>query len=163
MLISKTVRNSGISAGILLIVLMAAGMAYTLFSAGPAPKPVLSKPADEESFQAVPKPPQPAANAPEGVAVGAFTTPVVPGSNASIQVRTNAGSTCTITVVYNNVASTDSGLTPKTADDYGVVSWSWTVGSTVPVGSWPVHVTCAYHGRTGVVQANLEVNRTTQS
>jgi len=161
MRISKTVRNSGISVGVLLVVLIAGGTAYTLFGDGQAPKQASStKAVAEETFQPIPKPPQPAANAPEGVAVGAFTTPVAPGSNSSIQVHTNAGSTCNISVVYNNAPSTDSGLAPKTADEYGVVSWSWTVGSSVPVGSWPVRVTCAYHGRTGVVQANLEVSRT---
>jgi hypothetical protein len=87
------------------------------------------------------------------------TSPIAAGSNSSITVRTNAGSTCAVTVSYNGAPSTDSGLTPKTADAYGNVTWTWTVNSSVPAGSWPVKVTCTYHGRSGVVISNFQVTK----
>jgi hypothetical protein len=72
-------------------------------------------------------------------------------------VKTNATSECTIVVEYNEVPSTDSGLKPKKADDYGIVSWTWTVEETVPVGKWPVEVVCAYNDQTAMVRGNLVV------
>jgi hypothetical protein len=93
----------------------------------------------------------------EQAALQALTSPVKAGQNSSVNVKTNATSTCTINVSYNNVASKDSGLTPKVADAYGNVSWSWTVDPTAPVGSWPVKVTCVYRGRSAVVIGNLQV------
>ncbi len=77
--------------------------------------------------------------------------------NASIIIRTNAGSKCVIAVVYDKTASSDSGLGSKTADEYGIASWTWTVESSVPIGKWPVKVTCVYNGRSAVVQGNLQV------
>jgi hypothetical protein len=105
------------------------------------------------------KPVQPSPNAREGAAVEFIDSPVSVGSNTTISIHTNPTSKCTIAVVYNNIASADSGLVPKIADAYGTVSWTWTVGPSVPLGTWPVKVTCAYNGRTGFVQATLEVTK----
>jgi hypothetical protein len=159
--IPKAVRNALISGAILLLVLVVGGVAYTYY-VGRAPvdtKADAVKPADATTSDYTIKPTQPAANARESAAVQLLTTPVAPGSNASISVKTNATSTCKISVTYNNVPSTDSGLTPKTANDFGTVDWSWTVGPNTPLGTWPVVVTCDYHGRTAVVQGDLEVAR----
>jgi hypothetical protein len=156
----KPVRNALISALVLLVLFVGGGVAYTLVTglngdqnasavaipAALAPEPVI-------------KPTQPSVNAKESAAVQMVTSPIAPGSNASLNVKTNSGSTCTISVIYNNIASTDSGLGNKTADDFGTVSWTWTVGSSVPLGTWPAKVTCAYHGRTAVVVANLQVTK----
>lgn len=107
-----------------------------------------------------PKPALPGPNAPEGVAVNSIVSPVKVGSNSSISISTNALSTCNITVTYNNILSTDSGLAgTKKANDYGQVSWSWTVPINTPLGSWPVKVTCVYRGRSGVVISNLVVTK----
>lgn len=104
------------------------------------------------------KPTKPAANAPVGVAVHALTTPITPGSNASITVQTTPEVQCVISVEYNKIASTDSGLVVKTADEYGVVTWSWTVEPAVPLGKWPVNVTCTSDaGKSGMVRGELEV------
>jgi hypothetical protein len=105
------------------------------------------------------EPAQPAPNAKEGVAVQSLTSPVAPGDNASIDIHTNRDSKCTITVVYNNIPSKDAGLTPKTADEYGLASWSWTVESTVPVGKWPVTVTCEWNKKIAVVIGDLIVKK----
>lgn len=157
----KTARNIAISAFVMLILLASAGVAYTYFF-GPSASEVVTPKAVAE-VQPLPKPAVPADNAPEGVAIGAFTTPVKPGDNASMQVHTQPTSTCTISITYNGVVATDSGLLSKTADDYGTVGWSWTVPVSTPEGKWPVKVTCTYHGRSGVYQAELEVSKTAQS
>jgi hypothetical protein len=157
----KTARNIAISAFAMLVLLAGAGVAYTYFFGPSASEAVTPKAAAE--VQPLPKPAVPADNAPEGVAIGAFTTPVKPSDNASIQVHTQPTSTCTIAVTYNSVVATDSGLVGKTADDYGTVGWSWTVPTAAPEGKWPVKVTCTYHGRSGVYQAELEISKTAQS
>lgn len=156
----KPVRNALISAAVLLVLMLAGGVAYTYYM-GRANSGNITALATPVTLPADPtiKPMQPAANSPESASVEVLTSPVVRGSNASLTVKTNPGSACAISVVYNNVASTDSGLTPKTADSFGTVSWTWTVGASVPVGTWPVKVTCGWHGRTAVVQSDLIVQR----
>jgi hypothetical protein len=153
---SKWLRNSFIAASILLVLFVGGGAAYTYYM-GPDATQGAAVAAPVFTPEPTIKPVKPADNATEGVAVQTFTTPAPLGSNASIAVRTNATSKCKISVVYDKVASTDSGLSPKIADDYGTVSWTWTVGRTVPIGKWPVTVECAYHGRSAVVKADLLV------
>jgi hypothetical protein len=92
-----------------------------------------------------------------GVAIQALTSPLTPGSNASVSIRTFPDATCTITVTYNNVKSTDSGLAGKTADEYGTIVWSWSVESNVPIGKWPVDITCIHHEKTGYVRGDLVI------
>jgi hypothetical protein len=67
------------------------------------------------------------------------------------------GSKCTISVAYSDVPSKDSGLTPRTADNYGVVTWAWTVEPAAAVGTWPVKVTCALGTKSAFVQGDLQV------
>lgn len=156
MRLPRSVRNALISALVLLVLIVGAGVAYTLLAGG-TDTTVTPPPRQTATKEPVIKPKKPAADAKEGAAIEMLTSPVAAGSNASVNVRTNAGSTCSILVTYAGVKSTDSGLKPKTADDFGAVSWAWTVGSTVPAGNWPVKVTCVYHGRSAVVQSDLQV------
>ena len=154
---NKTVRNTLIAVVSLIALFLGSGVAYVWYSGRTPvkqPGPVSTKSTEPS---ALPKPSLPGPNAPEQAALQALTSPVKAGENSSINVKTNATSTCTINVSYNNVPSKDSGLTPKIADDYGNVSWSWTVASTAPAGTWPVKVTCVYHGRSAVVIGNLQV------
>jgi hypothetical protein len=103
------------------------------------------------------KPSKPSPNAPVGASVQMLTTPVVPGENASITVKTTPMANCTIKVEYNKVASTDSGLIPKAADEFGIIGWSWTVEESVPLGTWPVTVTCTYNKKSAMVRGDLVV------
>jgi hypothetical protein len=153
----KPVRNTLISVVILLVLVMAAGAVYTWYIDGqPVKKPKVVTSAYQLTSP-LPRAIKPAANARVGASVETLTSPVAPGDNAAITVRTLATATCKISVVYKSIASTDSGLVQKTADEYGTVSWTWTVGKTVPTGTWPVNVTCAYNGRTGYVRGDLIV------
>jgi hypothetical protein len=101
----------------------------------------------------------PAKDAQESAAVEVLTSPVAPGENAMISVKTNPTSTCKISVIYNNVPDTDSGLVPHKADSFGTVNWAWTVPKNTPLGSWPVTVTCQYYTKSAVVSQDLRVEK----
>jgi hypothetical protein len=154
----RVLRNIAISVFVLVVLFGAAGAAYIYFTSGqdvaaksdqtpPPPPPTL------------PTPHKPGPNAPESAGVEALSSPVKPGENSSITVHTLPTSSCTISVTYNNIPSKDSGLTPKVADDYGNVIWSWTVDPTAPEGTWPVKVTCMLNKKSAVVIGNLQVSK----
>lgn len=101
-------------------------------------------------------------NAPVGVAIQSFSSSVQRGTNASIGIRTRPQAACSIRVTYSQTPdqakeSKDGGLIPKTADEYGSVSWTWSVEADRPVGSWPVEVTCAYKAKWGYGKDMLQV------
>ena len=63
-------------------------------------------------------------------------------STASVTVRTVPGASCSIQVIYKSGPSGAQGLEDKQADNSGLVSWSWKVGSNTALGAWPVNITC---------------------
>jgi len=66
-----------------------------------------------------------------------------PGGRASVVAQTTPGASCSIS--YRTPAGTSStaqGLTPKTADGNGVVSWTWEIGTSIRPGTGTVVVTC---------------------
>jgi hypothetical protein len=139
--VAKSIRNVSISVIVLLVLLVGAGAAYTWFM-GRTPAVPLPVETVEDTAKPAIKHVEQAANVQVGVSVQSLTSPVAPGDNASIIIKTNPGAWCTIAVEYDKVASTDSGLKGKTADEFGVVTWAWTVEKTATVGKWPVTVTC---------------------
>ncbi len=94
---------------------------------------------------------------PVGVSVQVLTSPVKPGGNASMTIRTRPEAACSIKVTYKDQQSMDTGLIPKTADEFGTVQWTWTVENGRPIGKWPVDVTCALGEMSGFVRGDLEV------
>lgn len=163
--ILKAVRNIAISIVVLAVIFVGIGVGYTWLN-GKNKLPAAATATDTSttsSHAALPAPVQPPANAQEGVAVQSLTSPVAPGDNASIIAQTNAGSWCTISVTYGTTKSTDSGLKGKTADAYGSVTWTWTVEPSVPVGKWPVTVTCTRNGKSGLVTGTLVVTNDPQA
>ena len=155
--IVRFARNVSIGIGVLLLVFLAAGVAYTWYmgknNVAVEEEPLVS--VDTNLPLIVPS--IPAADATIGVSVQMLTSPIAPGSNATIAIKTNAKASCKITVFYNNIASTDSGLYEKIADEYGVASWTWTVEPSAPVGKWPVTVTCANEAKSAVVIGDLVI------
>ena len=158
--IPKTIRKVTFTIIVLLFIFVVAGIAYVFITDHFSTKilPAISTNNAAQSSP-LPKPVAPGSNSPEGVAVQTVISPVSVGSNSSITVNTNAGSVCTITVTYNGIQSTDSGLSSKIADAYGNVTWTWTVETGVPVGSWPIKVTCTYHNRSAVVLSTVQVTK----
>ncbi|OYW85723.1 hypothetical protein B7Z17_01795, partial [Candidatus Saccharibacteria bacterium 32-49-10] len=97
-------------------------------------------------------------DAPIGIALQSFSSPVARGMNSAITIKTNADAACSIKLTYNNKElSKDMGLIPKTADEYGVATWSWKVESGRPPGTYPVEVTCANDKNIGYYMARLVV------
>ena len=148
---------------VVLLICAALGLAYVWYMG--KVKPV--QPAAEVPTVATTKAPTTVApvvddNSPVGVAIQSFSSSVQRGSNASISIRTRPQAACSIRVTYSltpdqDKESKDGGLIPKTADDYGTVSWTWTVETSRPVGSWPVEVTCAYKDKWGYGKDMMEV------
>lgn len=160
MRIVRQIRNIAISACIILAVIIGAGVAYVWYNGQVATVPI-TKSSESKPYTSVPvvSQPKPAANAPESVSVQSLTSPVKSGTNASITVKTNPLSTCQIAVTYNKIVSKDSGLSKHQADEFGMVSWTWSVGTSVPAGTWPVDVSCSYNNKTAKVQAMLQVTK----
>ena len=155
----RKARNIAITIGILLVLLIAFGVAYTWYvgQQGPGQAKTVATPQTEVLQPIKPTAPKPGTQ--ESAAIEYLSTPIAPGDSASVNVKTVATSNCNISVAYNNVPSTDTGLKPKVADDFGNVEWDWTVGKSTPLGTWPVKVTCSWHGKTAVVQGDLVVAR----
>jgi hypothetical protein len=156
--IPRPVKGALISALALLVLFVGGGVAYTIFQGQTPAKPIVA-PAVPKTQEF--KPPQPAANARESAAVEVVTSPVAAGKNTMLTIATLPKSVCKITFTYNNIASKDTGLKDKIADDYGTVSWAWTIDKATPLGTWPATVTCAHNSLTAVVTSNIEVTAAT--
>lgn len=150
-------RNAVISTVALLVVTAGLGVGYVWYSGQQeVPQAAVAAPVAPVVAPVV-KPPKLSANAPVSASIQMMNSSVRPGENVSLTVRTLPAVSCTIEAIYNEVKSTDSGLVVKKADDFGIVSWSWTVEENVPAGTWPVNVTCASKGRSAVVRGDLVV------
>lgn len=103
------------------------------------------------------KPKAIAQNQAVGVYITSLTSPLAAGSNASVSIRTLPEAACSIEVLYNGMKSTDTGLAPKVADEYGYAGWSWTVEKGQPVGKWPVNITCAHNDTSGFMRGDLVI------
>lgn len=140
---------------VLVGLLVIAGMIYTWYMGQRVETGVLSAEVTTPRRGTLPPPPQVDPNAPVGVYIQTLSSPVVPGSNAAVSVRTQPEADCTIKVTYHTTLSTDSGLAPKQSDEYGIVGWSWTVEAEQPLGSWPIDITCTRNKRSGYMRGNL--------
>ena len=160
--IVKTTIKITASAVILLVLAAGAGFGYSWYMSQHSEDNLqaFQTPAKGTGGVQTSKRPKISDTAQIGVSVQTITSPVTPGSNASIMVKTNPDANCSISVIYDKTASKDSGLVAKKADEYGLVEWAWTVESTTPLGNWPVKVTCANKKNSAVVQNDLRVVKT---
>ncbi|HSE61276.1 MAG TPA: hypothetical protein VLA88_03195 [Candidatus Saccharimonadales bacterium] len=156
--IPKSVVITLASILVLLVLLVGGGIAYVWYMGQhPAPSAMAEEPVvTVKKVEAKPKAVDP--NAAVGVSVQSINA-ASPGENASITVRTYPEAECTIAVEYNKIPAKDSGLIKKNADEFGMATWAWTVDAAAPLGKWPVKVTCAHHGKSGMVQGDLEVTK----
>jgi hypothetical protein len=156
----RTIRNIALSVFVLAIIFVGGGVGYVLLTGGGDNQANAAKaPEAKAPDTSLPPPHKPAPNAPESAGIQSLFTPVKIGTNTSMSVKTLPGSTCTISFIYNNIASKDSGLAQKIADDYGNISWAWTISGDVPVGTWPAKVTCVYNKKSAVVIGNIQVTK----
>ena len=96
-------------------------------------------------------------NARVGVALQTISSPITPGSQASISARTNREAVCTLSVKYNDVEVKNVAFIEKTANEFGGVDWDWQVDSNAPIGKWPVTISCKKNKQWGVYTADLEI------
>lgn len=158
--IAKTVIKVSVLSVVLLVLIVGVGVGYIWYNGQNGDNEIASQETIEPTKPPlVKKPTQLADNAKVGASVQALTSPTLPGDNSSITVKTNPDAKCTISVIYDKTPSTDSGLIPKNADEYGVVNWTWTVEKSAPIGKWPVKVTCVKDKLSGVVVGDLKVVR----
>lgn len=145
-----------LSLSLALLVLTTLGaLAYNWYNGQTAKVAIIDEPSKLTNVVAKPK--AIAQNQAVGVYIISLSTPVAAGMNASTTIRTLPESACSIEVLYNGMKSTDIGLSPKVADEYGSVSWSWTVETGQPAGKWPVNITCAKNDSTGFMRGDLVV------
>ena len=153
----QKLRRISLTVFVMLVLFMVTGVVYVYLTDSNSKKDLIKNVSTNTSETSLPTPVYPGSNDPEGVSVVGVTSPVSPGMNSSVTINTNAGSSCQIAVSYNGGLVNDSGLAPKASDPYGSVTWSWTVGSNVAVGTWPIKVTCTFHNKEGVVDTSYQV------
>lgn len=86
-----------------------------------------------------------------------LTSPVLPGSDARIEIQTKPGAKCSISVVYRSGPSRAVGLEPREADANGRVVWSWRVGANTSLGEWPIYVACVLGQQKAEVETEFAV------
>ena len=154
----RGLRNAGISIAVLTVLAGGAGAGYVWYI-GENETPVgtaIAQPVEAAKRQVI-KTTTPDPSSKVGASIQMLTTPVAPGENASITVKTLPTASCKIVVEYNKVPSKDSGLVERVADEFGVIMWAWTVDPNAPFGKWPVTVTCTFNKRSAVVVGDLVV------
>ena len=155
----RSLRNAAIAFVVLIVLVGGAGAAYVWY-VGENSVPnetAIAKPVDPSVKKEV-KPLQRDPNAPIGVSFQMLSSPVTPGANAGVTIQSTPGVTCKISVELNKVPLKDSGLADKMTDDYGVLSWTWTMPADAPIGKWPVKITCISPAKkSAVMQGDLEV------
>jgi hypothetical protein len=86
--------------------------------------------------------PAPVQGSPSGVQITSITG-APPGGRASVAVQTTPGASCSMSYrTPSGTSSTAQGLTPRSADANGMVSWSWSIGPSTRPGTGTVTVTC---------------------
>jgi hypothetical protein len=73
------------------------------------------------------------------------TSPVSPGSYATLVALVVPSRRCRITVYYKSGPSVAQGLYPKRPRNRRV-SWTWMVGTNTTAGRWPIQVSCGSAG-----------------
>ena len=106
-------------------------------TATPSPTP---RPATPAPVQPV----QPAQQAVPAASVSFVNAPLSArhGQATTLMVTTAPNTGCSIRVQYKSGPSRAQGLSAKTSDGAGNVSWTWIVGSNTTPGQWPIYVTC---------------------
>lgn len=75
------------------------------------------------------------------IQVHSLTSPVERGRTAYMEILGTPGEEYSITVYYASSVSKAADLVPKTADENGLVTWKWKVGSRTAAGTYKITVT----------------------
>lgn len=93
------------------------------------------------------------------VSITKLTSPVKPGDDATVAIKTDAGALCKIEVKLKSGPSTAAGLKSQRADDKGVASWSWKIAPNAAIGEWPVTVSTSLKGAKGTATGTLKITK----
>ncbi len=91
------------------------------------------------------------------VAEVSLTESVQGGDKAKVVIDTATSAECVIGVTYDTGPSDAEGLVPTTADGDGKVTWSWTVGTDIAKGTYPIDITCFKGERNGALSLEFKV------
>jgi hypothetical protein len=86
-----------------------------------------------------------------------LTSPVKPGDDATVAIKTDPGALCKIEVKLKSGPSTAAGLKSQRADDKGVATWSWKIAPNAAVGDWPVTINVSSKGAKGTAAGTLKI------
>lgn len=75
------------------------------------------------------------------IQVQSLTSPIERGRTAYMEILGTPGEEYSITVYYASSVSKAADLVPKVADDNGLVTWKWKVGSRTAAGTYKITVT----------------------
>lgn len=153
----RRIRNIIIATVLLLILVIGVGAAYTWYTGSRAIDDTQAVEAAQTNQYPTLAPTKPADDASVGVASHLFTTPVKPGGEVSVSIRTLQSATCKIILKYDKTAVSNPGLIDKVADEYGIVSWKWTMPANAQQGKWPVEITCLRNTKSGYLSKDLIV------
>jgi hypothetical protein len=157
----RVVRNILISTIVLAVLVVGAGVAYTWYMSR-QPVSNLEAAPEPQSLAPIITPKKSNPNAKVGVSIESLSTPIPPGGEGSLIIKTNPDASCDIVITHKNTPPAkdtkvaDDRLSTQIADEFGVVNWTWNNPMT-PVGAWKVKVTCTLGEHSGVVQADLVV------
>lgn len=155
--LAERLKGLGIAVAVLFALLICGVVAYVWFMGQQAPSSNVSKEDSTPARRVESSTPTMAENAPVGVYIQSFPDEVGYGDTANVQVHTRVDATCSVTIKYNQKDEVGVGLEDKTASKYGLVSWNWVIDTSIPPGTWPVTVTCAYGDKSGVMTQDLTV------
>lgn len=126
---------------VLIFIFVIAGMVYAWYASQNPEERVISTPVNIPKTKVQTYEPSP--DAPVAIVMQSLTTPIKAGGTAMMTIKTNPKAVCQITAKMGGSVYPDTGLIPKTADEYGVVGWSWAIPGNAPASTWPIEVTCA--------------------
>jgi hypothetical protein len=86
-----------------------------------------------------------------------LTSPVRPGRDAELIVRTDPGTQCMLLWHYKTAAADQNVALPRRADASGRITWTWRVDPQAARGMWPVIVHCHDEFKGSVEQRRLEL------
>ncbi len=91
------------------------------------------------------------------VSITKLTSPIKPGDDATVAIKTDPGALCKIEVKLKSGPSTAAGLKSQRADDKGVATWSWKIAPNAAVGQWPVTINTSLKGAKGTASGTLKI------
>jgi hypothetical protein len=126
----------------------------------PAPRPPAPLQPTPPPVQPAPQPPVQPAPAPMGETVLdilSITSPVKPGDTAQLTVSTSPGLAASFAINTSSGPVLPAGPHAELSDCGGKISWTWTVDSSMPAGTWPVVVTVETGSGTAVKETSITI------